>query len=74
MNPGDRASVLAGLEALKEVAARVPDVAPFANIALNIAMDVIESEHEDPLAVLVQARTDLLDVVSKAMKAKFPNG
>lgn len=75
MTPAERAIALAGLAALKTTAAELfPVAAPLATIALDAVMEAVASEHEDPEAVLLEARAQLRATIAAAMRAKFPNG
>lgn len=70
----DRIIIMSGLEALKAIAERVPEIAPYAGTVLDAAIDVVNSEHDDPLSVLQDSRDALKAKIAEAMKAKFPNG
>lgn len=74
MSLEEKVVIVSSLELLKQMANRVPEIAPFAAIAIDTAIDAINSNAEDPLAVLQASREDLKNKVADAMKAKFPNG
>lgn len=70
----ERIEIISGLTALKVIADKVPEVAPYAGIVLEAAIDAVDSQHDDPLSVLEDSRDALKAKIADAMKAKFPNG